>query len=204
MLDRSTRREWIGRTLWTAAGATVGTGAALAATSGSALADTPVPTDSEALAKVLEVERLVVLGYRQVLASGVLGPDVNAAIEPFLAQELEHVSTLAAHLKALGAAADTSPLDVKTGEGLLGKYGVSESLTGVQTRKDGFRLLVDLESVAEGAYFTALKTLGTAELQTMSAQAMACEAQHWTVLSGLRNPGIYVKSVPWPFVTGSS
>jgi Ferritin-like domain len=194
----------MGRTLRTAAGATVGTGAALAATSAPVLADTPVPSDPEALAKVLEVERLVVLGYRQVLASGVLGPADDAAVQPFLAHELEHVATLVSHLKALGASADASPLDVKAGESLLGKYDVPGSLTGIQSRKDGFRLLVDLESVAEGAYFTALKTLGTAELQTMSAQAMACEAQHWTVLSGLRNPGLYVKSVPWPFVTGSS
>jgi ferritin-like protein len=204
MPDRSTRREWIGRTLWTAAGATVGTGAALGATSGPALADTPVPSDSETLGKVLEVERLIVLGYRQVLAAGTLGPADNAALQPFLAHELEHVATLAAHLKALGAPADTAPLDVKSGDALLGKYHVSGSVTDVQTRKDSFRLLVDLESLAEGAYFTALKTLGTDELVTMSAQAMACEAQHWTVLSGLRNPGIYVKSVPWPFVTGSS
>lgn len=131
-------------------------------------------------------------------------PGDNAALEPFLAQELEHVATLAAHLEALGAPADTAPLDVKTGDALLGKYHVPGSVTDVQTRKDSFRLLVNLESVAEGAYFTALKTLGTTELVTMSAQAMACEAQHWTVLSGLRNPGIYVKSVPWPFVTGSS
>jgi Ferritin-like domain len=204
MPDRSTRREWLGRTLWTATGATLGTGAALATTSAPALADAPVPSDSETLGKVLEVERLVVLGYRQVLASGALGPDVNAALEPFLAHELEHVATVAAHLKALGATADTSPLDAKTGGALLGKYHVPGSLTDLHGRKDGFRLLVNLESVAEGAYFTALKTLGTEELQTMSAQAMACEAQHWTVLSGLRNPGLYVKSVPWPFVTGSS
>ncbi len=33
---------------------------------------------------------------------------------------------------------------------------------------------------------------------------MACEAQHWTVLSGLRNPGEYVKAVPWPYVFGTS
>jgi Ferritin-like domain len=81
---------------------------------------------------------------------------------------------------------------------------VNASLTDLHARADCLRLLVDLESVAEGAYFTALKTLGSTELIRLSAEAMACEAQHWTVLSGLRNPGIYVKSVPWPFVTGSS
>jgi Ferritin-like domain len=182
----------------------VATGSALAVSSGPALADGPAPSDSGALAKALEVERLVVLGYRQVLASGALGPGDDYALAPFLSHELEHVATLAAHLTALGAPADTGPLDVNAGNALLAKHHVPGSLTGLHGRKDCFRLLINLESVAEGAYFTALKTLSTAELQRLSAQAMACEAQHWTVLSGLRNPGIYVKSVPWPFVTGSS
>jgi hypothetical protein len=204
MLGRSTRRQWLGRSLWTAAGATVGTGAALAATPGPALATTPPPSDSEELGKVLEIETLVVLGYRRVLASGALAPGENAALEPFLAHELEHVSTVAAHLRELGATADTAPPDSETAAMLLVKHHVPGSLTDLHTREDCLQLLIALESVAEGAYFTALKTLGTSELQTMSAQAMACEAQHWTVLSGLLNPGIYVDAVPWPFVTGRS
>ncbi len=176
----------------------------IAVTPAAALADTGVPSDSQELSKVLEVERLVVLGYRRVLASGAVGADDEAVLEPFLAHELEHVSTVAARLEALGASADTGPLDVATGDSLLAKHHVPGSLTDLHSRTDCLRLLVNLESVAEGAYFTALKTLGTSELVTLSAQVMACEAQHWTVLSGLRNPGIYVKSVPWPFVTGSS
>jgi Ferritin-like domain len=200
---RSTRREWLGGTLWTAAGATIGTGATLAVTSGPALAAAaPVPSDTDTMGDVLKVERLVVLGYRRVLASGALGPGENAALEPFLAHELEHVSTLAAHLQRLGAPADTAPLDVKTGNALLGKHHVSGSLTDLHERKDCLELLIQLESVAEGAYFTALNTLRSAEFQTLSGQAMACEAQHWTVLSGLLNPGIYYDAVPWPFVTG--
>ena len=193
---RPTRRQLVAGALTVAGG--------LAVAAGPALADTPVPSDSEVLAKVLLVERLMVLAYRQVLAADTLAPGENRVLEPFLAQELEHVATLAARLAALGESADTGPLDVKTGDGLLGKHHVPGSLSDPGNRKDCFQLLVGLESVAEGAYFTALKTLGTTELVTMSAQAMGCEAQHWTVLSGLRNPGIYVKSVPWPFVTGSS
>ncbi|HUA47794.1 MAG TPA: ferritin-like domain-containing protein [Solirubrobacteraceae bacterium] len=200
MGDGSTRREWLSRTLLTGAGAAAG----LAATPEAARAATAVPSDSDTLTKVLEVERLVVLGYRQVLASGALAKGEDAVIEPFLAHELEHVSTVAAQLAALGAMSDTAPLDVKTGAALLGKYHVPGSLTDLHARADCLRLLVNLESVAEGAYFTALKTLGHAELVTLCAQIMGCEAQHWTVISGLRNPGIYVKSVPWPFVTGSS
>jgi Ferritin-like domain len=195
-----TRREWLSRTFLTGGAAAAG----LTATSPNALGATTVPTDSETLTKVLEVERLVVLGYRQVLASGVLTKGDDAVLEPFLAQELEHVATVAAQLAALGAMSDTAPLDLKAGAALLGKYHVPGSLTDLHARADGLRLMVNLESVAEGAYFTALKTLGHTELVTLCVQAMGCEAQHWTVVSGLRNPGIYVKSVPWPFVTGSS
>ena len=192
-----TRRQFVAGALSAGAGGVV-------AAPGSALADAGVPSDSEALAKILLVERLVVLGYRQVFASGSLAPGENRALARFLSHELEHVSTLAAHLQALGAMSDTGPLDIKTGDALLAKHHVPGSLTDLHDRADSLRLLVNLESVAEGAYFTALKTLGSADLVRLCAQAMACEAQHWTVISGLRNPGIYVKSVPWPFVTGSS
>jgi Ferritin-like domain len=197
MDGRPTRRQLV-------AGAVTAATGAVALASAPALADTAAPSDSQVLTKVLEVERLMVLAYRQVLASGALAPGEHQALAPFLAHELEHVSTVARQLHLLGAPADTAPLHAKAGDALLGKHHVPGSVTDVHTRKDCFRLLIDLESVAEGAYFTSLKTLGTADLVRMSARAMACEAQHWTILSGLRNPGIYVKSVPWPFVTGSS
>jgi Ferritin-like domain len=194
---RPTRRQLVAGGLGAAAGA-------LALPAAPALADTPVPSDSQVLGKVLEVERLMVLAYRRVLASGALGTGEDQVEAGYLGHELEHVSTVAAHLQQLGAPADTAPLDVNAGDALLAKHHVPGSLTDLQSRKDCFRVLIGLESVAEGAHFTALKTLSTAELVTLSAQIMACEAQHWTMLSGLRNPGIYVKSVPWPFVTGSS
>jgi Ferritin-like domain len=201
---RPTRRDLVARGLRTAAGAAAGAGLVLGAGAEPALADTAVPSDGEALSKVLQVERLMVLAYRRVLASGALGAGDNEVVSTQLGHELEHASTLAAHLQALGTPAVATALDLRTGQALLAKHPISGSLTDLNTPADCLRLLVDLESIAEGAYFTALKTLGSAELIRLSAEAMACEAQHWTVLSGLRNPGIYVKSVPWPFVTGSS
>jgi Ferritin-like domain len=167
-------------------------------------AATPVPSDREVLSKTLAVERLMVLAYHQVLAARVLGAGEDFMLEQFLAHEREHVSALASQLEALGAPADTALLGMKTGAALLAKHHVPGSLTGVHTRDEALRLLVNLESVAEGAHFTALKTLGTPERVRLSVQIMGCEAQHWTMLSGLRNPGIYVKSIPWPFVTGNS
>jgi hypothetical protein len=97
----------------------------------------------------------------------------------------------------------TGPLSLKAASDALGKHQVSGSLTELHTEHDCVKLLVDLESVAEGVHYTALKDLRDARLIRLSAQIMACEAQHWTVLSGLRNPGQYVKAIPWPYVYGS-
>jgi hypothetical protein len=104
----------------------------------------------------------------------------------------------------MGVKAASGPVDLNSASAELSKHNVPDNLTALHTTNDSLKLLVDLESVAEGVYFTALATLSKPGLQRLSAQIMACEAQHWTALSGLRNPGVYVKAVPWPFVTGSS
>lgn len=182
-----------------AASAAVGAGVLVA----PAVADAPV-SDGEALSKALEVERLIVLAYRRVLASGALAADIQRAVAPYLAHELEHVSTVASQLTAMGESAPTGPLSLDAAAGLLSKHNIPGSLTDLHSQNDCLRLLVNLESLAEGVYFTALKTLSKPGLQQLAAQIMACEAQHWTAISGLRNPGQYVKAVPWPFVTGSS
>lgn len=183
--------------------AAAGGAAGLAVAAGPASADALL-TDPQALSKALEVERVMVLAYRRVLTSGVLAVDIERAIAPYLQHEIQHVSAVAAALGALGVKASTGPLDLNAAGDLLSKHGIPVSLTGLHSQNDAMRLLVDLESVAEGVYFTALKTLSTQPLQRLAAQIMACEAQHWTAVSGLRNPGQYVKAVPWPFVTGSS
>ncbi|HUJ35685.1 MAG TPA: ferritin-like domain-containing protein [Solirubrobacteraceae bacterium] len=196
------------RQLVVGAVAAAGSGAAVAAgitaAADPALADAPPVSDAEALSKALEVERLMVLAYRRVLSSGTLAPDTARALAPYLGHEIEHVSAVAAALAAIGVNADTGPLSLDAAGDALSKHNIPVSLTDLGSQNDSMRLLVDLESVAEGVYFTALKTLSTTALQRLAAEIMACEAQHWTAVSGLRNPGEYVKAVPWPFVTGSS
>jgi Ferritin-like domain len=177
--------------------------AGLAVLAAPAWADAPL-TDPQALSNALEVERLMVLAYRRVLSSGALPPDIERAIAPYLSHEIQHLSAVAAALAAMGVKANTGPLDLDAAGELLSKHNIPVRLTDLHSQSDAMRLLVDLESVAEGVYFTALKTLSTQPLQRLAAQIMACEAQHWTAVSGLRNPGEYVKAVPWPFVTGSS
>ena len=190
----ATRRELV-------AGAAAAVGAGILA--GAAAADAPV-SDGEALSKALEVERLMVLAYRRVLASGALASDIARAIAPYLTHELQHVAAVAGQLAAIGEMSATGPLSLDAAAAMLSKHKIPGSLTDLHSQNDCLRLLVDLESLAEGVYFTALKTLSEPGLQQLAAQIMACEAQHWTAVSGLRNPGQYVKAVPWPFVTGSS
>lgn len=198
---RATRRELIAGAAGAALGAGVlGAGGLVAE---SALADTPAPSDAELMGNTLDVERLMVLAYSRVFASGLLTPAIQRAIAPQLGHEVAHLKAVAARLEALGAPAPTGPLDLKAAADVAARYHASDSLTDLHSENDCLKLLVDLESVAEGVYYTALKDLRSPALQHLSAQIMACEAQHWTVLSGLRNPGQYVKAIPWPFVYGT-
>ena len=166
-------------------------------------ADAAVPSDRALLADALEVERLMVLAYGRVLASGALSPGIERAIAPHLQHERAHVSTVAAQLGRLGAPVPAGALSLRAASDMLGRHHVSGSLTDLHSEHDCLKLLVDLESAAEGVYYEALKDLRHPGLVRLSAQIMACEAQHWTVLSGLRNPGQYVKAIPWPYVYGS-
>jgi hypothetical protein len=196
-VDRlATRRELM-------AGATGVVGIAAGIGADRALADTPPPSDADLLTKTLQVERLMVFAYERVLASGALSPGVQRAITPFLGQERAHASAVAAALSGLGASAPAGPLTLTQANAALGQHNVSASLTALHTEHDCLKLLVDLESVAEGASYTPIRDLRRPDLVHLCAQIMACEAQHWTVLSGLRNPGEYVKAVPWPYVFGT-
>jgi Ferritin-like domain len=198
MRHLSTRRE-----LAAGAVAAVGAAAGLAVAAPAPVAAAPLPpqTEPEVLGNILLVERLMVLGYRRVLDSGRLTPTVAKSVGGILAHEIEHVSTIAARAAAIGVVAPTSPLDLTTAEALLAKHQVQGSLeTLPRTQGDCLVLLVDLESVAEGAYFSGLRDLHHPDLIRLSAEIMSCEAQHWTVLMELLNPGQIVKAVPWPFV----
>jgi Ferritin-like domain len=203
----ATRRELAAgavATLGAAAGAALaGPGGAGPAPAGAAVL--PPQTEPEVLTKALLIERLMVLAYRRVLGSGRLTPGVAKTVGGMLTDEIEHVSAIAARAAEIGLVAPTSPLDVDTAEALLAKYHVMGNLRNLpRTEGDCLVLLVDLESVAEGAYFNGLRDLHTAGLIRLSAEIMSCEAQHWTVLMELLNPGMIVKAVPWPFVLGTS
>jgi Ferritin-like domain len=180
-----------------------GAGLAVGLQPASAQADEAPPSPQELLGKALDVERVMVLAYERVFASGALSPGIQRAIAPHLEHERAHVAAVAAELTRLGAPAPTGPISLKAASDVLAEHNVSGSLTDLHTEHDCLKLLVDLESVAEGTHYTPLRDLTDPSLVRLNAQIMACEAQHWTVLSGLRNPGQYVKAIPWPYVYGT-
>ena len=195
---RRTRRELVG-------GAAVASAASALALAQTGRAAVLAPgSDGEVLGQTLKVESLVVIAYRRVLASGALKPAVAPQVEGILGQELEHVATLQNELKRIGAPVPPEPRDLAAAERGLAAHHVNTSLDGLRTQNDCLKLLIDVESVAEGAYFDAIGHLTDASLLRTSAAIMGCEAQHWTVLSAIRHPGEIFYSVPYPFVQGST
>lgn len=195
---RATRRQLISRAVAVAAGAAAG-GLASAA---PALAASE--TDPELVAKVLGIEQLLVLVYGQVLLSPALEPAVRRTVRTLLGHEREHVASLTDLLIGIGGIPPAGPSDVRSADAVLAQHHISVRLTGLRTQHDCLKLLVDVESIAEGAYYTSIQHLSSAELLSTASSIMACEAQHWTVLTELQHPGQIVDAVPWPFVWGSS
>jgi hypothetical protein len=93
---------------------------------------------------------------------------------------------------------------VASAQRALARRHVSASLTKLDTQRKCLRLLIDVESLAEGAYFAAITNLRDPVLVRTSAEIMGCEAQHWTLLSALQHHGDVDRAVPYPFVQGSS
>jgi hypothetical protein len=156
------------------------------------------------LARTFQIEQLVSIAYHRVLASRSLAPAVARQLSALLSQELDHLATLEHGLSALGASAPAAPASVASAQRALARRHVSASLTKLDTQRKCLRLLIDVESLAEGAYFAAITNLRDPVLVRTSAEIMGCEAQHWTLLSALQHHGDVDRAVPYPFVQGSS
>jgi hypothetical protein len=198
----ATRRELIRGGI--AAGAAVaGAEGALAALAPAArAATTPGQIEARALAHALEIEQLVVVAYRQALRSGVLRPPVKGQLQTHLTQELEHVGLLERSVMGRGVIVPPPP-NLEAAQDDLARHQVHWSLTDLRSQHDCLKLLVDVESLAENAYFQAVEKLQDLTLARTCAELMGCEAQHWTVLSGFLNHRNPMKAVPYPFVEGT-
>jgi len=160
------------------------------------------PSDAGLIAGALGVQQLEVFAYRRLLFSSELGPDAQALLRRLLALEVEHAAVLAAELLRHGGAAGPGPADIAAADRQLARHPVSGRLAGTRSQHDCVRMLIDLESVAEGACYGAIVKLADPNLARLVAEVMSSEAQQWTLLDELQHHDV-VRAVPGPFVEGN-
>jgi hypothetical protein len=182
----------------------LGATASLLAASAPAEAVAAAGAETAAIAHVLVAERVAVIAYRQVLARNILSGAASTQVQRLLAQEQQHVKRLEQALARLGAAVPAGPADLTAAQTFLSQHSVSPNLGAIPTEHDALRLLINVESLTEGAYFTAIPQLVHPAVIQTSLEMMGSDAQHWTALSGLQHDGDVVLSVPYPFVQGTS
>ncbi|MGZ4182093.1 MAG: ferritin-like domain-containing protein [Solirubrobacteraceae bacterium] len=187
----------------------VAAGAGLLAIGASALgaadAEAAAPqTDAELIRAILSVELLVVFSYEQVLSSGKLSPASEHVIRQLLDHEHTHVDVLSADLEELGQEPPDPPASVTDADAELSVLHGSARLASLHSEDDCLRLLEQVESLAQGAYYVSMSKFADVKLARTCASILGAEAQHYTALAGLLHPGDINKAVPGPFVEGSA
>jgi hypothetical protein len=153
--------------------------------------------------QVLAVEFLAIGVYKGVIGSGLLAPRTEHEARRALSQERAHVRALAAALGELGGTIPPRPSGPGAIDQTLAAHKVTGRLTSLRTEHDCVSLLLDLEAVAEGAYFKVMSKLQDPGLLHLAAQIMANEAQHATAVSEARRPGNIAQAVPYAYVEGN-
>ena len=169
---------------------------------GSAHAATAGAGDAKLVSDALAVELLLVFVYRQVLALGKLSAGADQLARLFLGQEQAHVRALEAELGALGEPPPPAPSTVAQADVQLAALHGSLSLASVRTEHDCLDLLYDVESIAIGVQYKALKDLSDRRLMSTAAEIMGAEAQHSALIGGLLHPGMFDRIVPVASVRG--
>jgi len=158
--------------------------------------------DGKLVSDTLAVELLLVFVYGQVLESGKLGAAAHALARLILVHEQAHVDALESELAGLGTAPPPAPATIQQADAQLAKLHGSLSLTGLRAEHDCLDLLYDVESIAIGAQYNALKDLTDPRLMSTAAEIMGAEAQHSAMIGELLHPGKFERIVPVASVRG--
>jgi len=151
-------------------------------------------SDADLLTNALAVQQLEVYAYRRLLASTALDGDAGALVTHLLALEVQHA--------AASGTVPSGPADLATADRELARHPVAGRLAGTRSQHDCVKLLIDLESVAEGACYAAIMELSDAGVARLAAEVMSSEAQQWTLLDQLQHRDV-IRAVPGPFVEGT-
>jgi hypothetical protein len=141
------------------------------------------------LFRLVAFEQLQAFAYDHVLGSAVLRANAKRTLARFLDQERRHAELLGAALAKHRMAAPSPPSGVAAADRELAALGVSGQLDQAHDEQTAVHLLIAIETVAEELYYAAIETVSGAALLRLSAEVLACEAQHWTGLSSLLHFG---------------
>ncbi len=191
---RRTRRELI-------AGAVTVTAAGALVRAPGALAEPPV-TDASLLTSALRFERLTLRAYDRVLTLTLFTASEQGLLGRLRTHDVAHASALEQVLGELGASLPAPPSADSEVDQALSAHKMSSRLVGVRTRVAAIQVLLDVVALCEGAYYTAVGQLSDTAAAGRAAQALACEGQHSTLLSGLLPKSDIGETVPAWYVSG--
>lgn len=191
-----TRRRLIGGIL--------GGGAALAAAAGPEVAagDSQTPGDPQLISDLTGVELLSQTVLERVLVNPHMSPRSRRVGRRVLAAERAHAAALEPDLRRFQRPRPRVPTTAAEIDAVLAARHVSRMVSELHSEHDCLELLLNLESLAEGAYYSALSKLTDPRLQVLAARILASEAQHEAMLGVLRDHKDFARAAPYAFVEG--
>ncbi|MBV9312003.1 MAG: ferritin-like domain-containing protein [Solirubrobacterales bacterium] len=166
-------------------------------------ADAQNQSDTTILSYLIELEQFAVHAYRRVLGTGELAYGSARDVRQLLSQERAHIAALARELHALGTQPPVGPTTDAAADALLSAHGQSGRISSLHTEQDCLQVLLDVEQILIGGYFSSISKLESTTALRRSAEIMANEAQHAALLGELLTPDDVMKIAPTPFVQGA-
>lgn len=160
----------------------------------------PPPSERQLLSGLIALEQLAVAVYELALGAGFASPSQTLVLETVHAQESAHAAAVA---RLRGLPLGRRPAGAPAIQASLTTAGITLKLSAIRTARDWFTLLETLESVLEGAYYTALADLTQSDAAALAASILASEAQHATLLFRDRHPRDAYAQVPSGLVQGT-
>jgi len=155
------------------------------------------------IADLAAVELLAIAVYGRVLVSPHLSPRARRLAHRLLGQEHAHLRVLARELHQLGLKLPLAPSGVEAIDAALSNRQVDRKVEDLHNEHDCLDLLLAVESVSEGAYYSALSKLQSPHLLTLAAALLASEGQHEALLGERRVSKNFDQAAPYPYVEGT-
>jgi Ferritin-like domain len=165
-------------------------------------AESSSPGDPQLVSDLMGVELLSQVVIEHVLLSPHMSLRSRRVAHRVLAAERAHAAALEPHLRRLRSPRPRVPGTTEEIDAVLAARHVSHRVSELHSEHDCLELLLNLESIAEGAYYSSLSKLSNPRLQLLAARILASEAQHEAMVGVLRDHKDFARAAPYAFVEG--